>query len=293
MDERNLWFLVSPPRAGSTLLAHLLGNHPSIYAPPEPWIMLALHQFGHIRSDHPFGDWHLHTALEPVFAAQRNELISAFAKHYFDQNLPKGKAIFIDKTPRYYWILDWLFDLFPQARFLLLSRHPLDIVASHKSTWGTEIDPASLISSKNTSIMDFLLATKKIESFANFHSGSPRVLSVRYEDLVEDPTAQMRTIFGAFDVSSRAIRSTQQDLSHDKLLPSGFGDKKILETKAVHSKSIGNWRNVLSPREIEFYRAWFGISEAKLSEETISMIGALRESLDARVAEGFKVPMSP
>jgi O-antigen biosynthesis protein len=293
MDDRNLWFLVSPPRAGSTLLAHLLGNHAHVHAPPEPWIMLALHQIGQIKTDHPFGDWHLHTALEPIFATQRNDLVSAFAKHYYDQNLPKGKTIFVDKTPRYYWILDWLFDLFPNARFLLLTRHPLDIVASHKSTWGTEIDPESLMTSKNTSILDFLLASKKIESFANFHAGSPRILTVRYEDLVEEPTAQMRMIFSTFDLSSRAIRSTQKELSYDKLSPNGFGDKKILDTDSVHTKSVGNWQNVLSPSEIEFYRAWFGISQSKLSEQTIHLIGTLRETLDQRIAEGFKKPSSP
>ena len=36
----NLIFIISQPRAGSTLLQRILGGHPEIHTAAEPWIML-------------------------------------------------------------------------------------------------------------------------------------------------------------------------------------------------------------------------------------------------------------
>jgi hypothetical protein len=44
MDKRqegeNFIFLISQPRAGSTMSQRILGSHPNIYTVSEPWILL-------------------------------------------------------------------------------------------------------------------------------------------------------------------------------------------------------------------------------------------------------------
>ncbi|MBI4530372.1 MAG: sulfotransferase, partial [Candidatus Latescibacteria bacterium] len=45
----HLIFLISQPRAGSTLLQRILGGHPDIHTVPEPWLML--HPLYALRSD--------------------------------------------------------------------------------------------------------------------------------------------------------------------------------------------------------------------------------------------------
>ncbi|WP_461194625.1 sulfotransferase [Bradyrhizobium sp. UFLA06-06] len=43
-------FLLGLPRSGTTLLAHLLQQHPEITAPPEPWLCLLYTSFvGSVR----------------------------------------------------------------------------------------------------------------------------------------------------------------------------------------------------------------------------------------------------
>ncbi|OYU53627.1 MAG: hypothetical protein CFE27_01750 [Alphaproteobacteria bacterium PA1] len=282
LQEEDIWFLISPPRAGSTLLAHLLGNHPDIHAPVEPWIMLALQQFGKIRTDHQYGAGHVHEALQQSFDPKRDHLLAGFAKLYFSTMLPEDKHIFLDKTPRYYWIVDWLFSLFPNARFLILHRNPLDVLASHKTTWGHNLDPHQLVSNATTGSFDFLLAHDRIAEFAAKHQGSPRVLNVRYEDLVENPGGEVQKILSAFDLTKRRHRKPTIGINRTALSQDGFGDKKILDTNSVHKGSVGGWRKVLTPEEVQFYSAWFGMSKAKPDAATKSLIEEVKQSLAAR-----------
>ena len=39
---RNLVFILSAPRSGSTLVSAILGNHHQTFSPPEPWLLLSL-----------------------------------------------------------------------------------------------------------------------------------------------------------------------------------------------------------------------------------------------------------
>jgi len=284
LQEEDIWFLISPPRAGSTLLAHLLGNHPDIHAPNEPWIMLALQQFGKIRTDHQFGAGLVQGALKDSFDPKRDLLIAEFAKLYFKVMLPKDKLVFLDKTPRYHWIADWLFAIFPKARFLILHRNPLDVIASHKTTWGhfININPSQLPSNTTTHSFDFLLAHSHITEFAAKHQGSPRVWNVRYEDLVEDPAGELQKILSALDLTKRRHKKPTVGINRTALSAEGYGDKKILATDLVHKSSIDSWRDVLTPQEADFYSHWFGIAKAKPDAATKSLIEEVKHSLAAR-----------
>ena len=46
-SQKNLIFLISQPRAGSTLTQRILGSHQDIHTISEPWIML--HPFYALR----------------------------------------------------------------------------------------------------------------------------------------------------------------------------------------------------------------------------------------------------
>jgi hypothetical protein len=284
LQEEDIWFLISPPRAGSTLLAHLLGNHPDIHAPTEPWIMLALQQFGKIRNNHQFGAGLVQGALKDSFDPKRDLLLAEFAKLYFKVMLPKDKFVFLDKTPRYHWIADWLFSIFPKARFLILHRNPLDVIASHKTTWGhfIDLDPNRLATNTITHSFDFLLAHSHIAEFAAKHQGAARVLNVRYEDLVEDPSGELEKILSAFDLTKRRHKKPTIGINRTALSADGYGDKKILHTNSVHKGSVGSWRNVLTPQEASFYSHWFGIAKSKPDAATKSLIEEVKQSLAAR-----------
>jgi len=46
-----------------------------------------------------------------------------------------GKRYFLDKTPRYYYILPELYRTFPEAKYILLLRNPLAILCSIFNTF--------------------------------------------------------------------------------------------------------------------------------------------------------------
>ena len=46
-----------------------------------------------------------------------------------------GKKYFLDKTPRYYFVISELYRTFPQARFIILLRNPLAVLCSVLKTW--------------------------------------------------------------------------------------------------------------------------------------------------------------
>ena len=142
----NLIFIISQPRAGSTLLQRILGNHPDLHTVSEPWLML-----------HPF------YCLEcQGFRAEYNEVVAQSAVQNFLGTLPNredeyfegvrrmytylyesslataGKRYFLDKTPRYYFVIPQLYRTFPKAHFLILYRNPLAVLCSIISAWAKE-----------------------------------------------------------------------------------------------------------------------------------------------------------
>ena len=140
----NLIFILSTPRAGSTLLGALLGSHSRTFCPPEPWLLLSLNAIGTKDAmivsnyDHELARRGLN---ELVDDSLYNEASSAFARKIYNALLSQqNKDIFIDKTPRYYHILDFIDALFPLAHKIWIKRNPFDVMASYKKTWGHGID---------------------------------------------------------------------------------------------------------------------------------------------------------
>ena len=42
---------------------------------------------------------------------------------------------FLDKTPRYYWILNEIHELFPEAKYIYLTRNPINVFSSTMTSW--------------------------------------------------------------------------------------------------------------------------------------------------------------
>jgi len=144
----NLLFLVSQPRAGSTLLQKILGGHSAIHTQSEPWIALhplfALRQQGHdsVYSSALYRQAAIHF-LEQLPNGEQAwwEANRRMLGYLYGCALERsGKRLFLDKTPRYYLILPELRKVFPRARFILLFRHPLAVLVSMLETFpaGTE-----------------------------------------------------------------------------------------------------------------------------------------------------------
>jgi Sulfotransferase family len=135
-------FLLSLPRSGSTLAQRILAAHDPIATASEPWILLpymyTLREHG-IYAE--YGHRVLYEAVKDFCAVLpdgRDEYVSEIrrlALRLYHRASPDGARYFLDKTPRYHLVLDELFSAFPDAKYLLLWRNPLAVVASVMETW--------------------------------------------------------------------------------------------------------------------------------------------------------------
>lgn len=136
-------FLVSQPRAGSTLLQCMLGAHPEIHTVDEPWMMLPpLYPLRHEVCKHAYDLQLAKRGMRETFDSDPNAeeayfqgLRRMYTHFYGELASAAGKRVFLDKTPRYYSILPELRRTFPKARIIALIRNPVAVLFSMVNTW--------------------------------------------------------------------------------------------------------------------------------------------------------------
>ncbi|WP_263790756.1 sulfotransferase family protein [Salinibacter sp.] len=249
-DGSGLVFIACQPRSGSTMLQRMLGAHSEIYTISEPWVMLhplyALRENG-IQTKYDAGL--ARTALESMFEELpngRQDYIDGLRQMYgglYEKLLRStDKTLFLDKTPRYYHILGELQEVFPQARFLLLVRHPLSVLSSILRTWVHE-NWLHLSNFRE----DLLVAPDRIVKAQQ--NLSAKGLLVRYENLVQDPQSGLSTICEHLQVS---FEPTMIEYGEKEGVKWTFGDprsvykhnrpKKVSMEKWTEPESAQEWR---------------------------------------------------
>lgn len=189
----NLIFLISQPRAGSTLLQKVLGGHSDIHTVSEPWIalhpLLALRQKG-------VSAYHSHALAREATADFLSQVPGGEDAYYFATRLmlnhlydairtPSGKPIFLDKTPRYYFIIPELRRVFPDARFVFLLRNPLATFSSMMAAWVQSPYFGSRYALRTDLLHDLLTAPELL--VAAIESPEANDVVLHYEDLVQSP----------------------------------------------------------------------------------------------------------
>ena len=311
----NLVFLLGLPRSGTTLLCAMLDNHPQIHCPPEPWLMLALESLGKVSHRHPAESHALGEAVreflsgEVAIRSARSHAITAYNHHL----AARGKAVLVDKTPRYFLAIEYLQRLMPQAKYIWLARNPFAIAASYKSSWGISV--ADTLADGRDSIVgiDLLIGLNRLMAFAKANQLAP----VRYEELVRDPDAVLRGVLSQIGLSW-ASGLTAFDVRRSGLGRAYAGDKKIIETHRPHTQSLDSWRTELSADEKQLlldaigtevlHELGYGEVETQLADEGIvvrdpaasarwlakveAMLAARRADVDA-VSQGYRLLRDP
>ena len=199
--QQRLLFVISSPRSGSTLLQRMLGSHSQIFTHPEPHMLTPLAHLGfHDTVDKAPYD-HINAAeaiREFVSGLPRGEddYLDAL-RHYTDAMYGRmlstsGKTLFLDKTPAYALVSDFVAKLYPKAKYVVLARNPLAVQSSFANTffegdWQRARDFNPVVERYVPAIAKFVRA----------HQGGRGVpmFLVRYEDLVDDPATWLRRIF--------------------------------------------------------------------------------------------------
>jgi glycosyltransferase involved in cell wall biosynthesis len=246
----NLVFLMGLPRSGTTLLSVMLDRHPQLRCPPEPWVMLALQAIGKAPFRHPADAPVLWQAFRQF--CEGDAAIPAarsFARTLYNQKLESAqKQIFIDKTPRYYLIIPYLQQVFPNARYIVLMRNPLDVAASNKTTWGFDLPQLLSTRQDHPAAIDLIIGLRRLRDLAR--SNTAGIHAVKYEDLVRDPSAQLSELLKSLGLPD-APGLSNFDLSGDRHATSIVGDKKIVGTHAPHQGSVSGWEKVFNRDEVQ------------------------------------------
>ena len=281
----NLIFLLSMPRSGSTLLSLMLGSHPEVDAPPEPWIVLAVAEhlgIGNVRNM-PYGrEWAEIAAIEFLLSSEREQrgaLGKALSMIGGVSNLDtisvarkilhaayqlhlkvSGKRVFIDKTPRYYTVLGLIDEIFPQAKKIVLLRNPLDVFASYKSTW--EI-PRTIFTPEGVLVhtRDFCEGLFKLADYAV--TTRDDVLVLRYEDLAGDPERALQSVseFAGIDFSPSMMAFYENSTLINEYGHSPVGDPVSSgQPQPTNNRTVNAWEQRLELADIQALLSVIGVN---------------------------------
>ncbi|WP_075171473.1 sulfotransferase family protein [Neptunomonas phycophila] len=177
-------FIFSLPRSGSTLLQRMISLDSNVFTSPETWYFLNYLSFTNDKNIYSlFSSAHSRVAntefINKEIGAEEFSLIQK--KHLLDvmERAGKGKAFFLEKTPRNYFVIDEIFKCFgDDAKYIFLWRNPLEVASSMIDTWGG--GEWNLYSFEN----DLIYGTKEL--VRSYKNNQQRALSVSYQDIIQD-----------------------------------------------------------------------------------------------------------
>ena len=265
-------FILSLPRAGSTLLQRMLSASPDIATTPEPWLALpwlspltdlpqhACYRFDLARNAIADFNSRLPGGERTYCQAVRDALMALY------QAAGDGKPFFLDKTPRYCLVARRLINLFPEAKFVILWRNPLAVLGSMLSTWaGSRWQPFRYET-------DLYRVTSKLVAAAV--ECDDRVYQIHYESLTSDPEVTLTELCRYLQVPY--LPEMTRGLS-DKKIQGVMGDPTGQDQYAeVSTASHSKWKSLLSgmvrKRYAENYLNWLG-------EDRLDVMGYPRNDL--------------
>jgi Sulfotransferase family len=238
-------FVLCNGRSGSTLLRFLLDAHPDLACPPETNLPAMAGQLATVWSLIEGAPLSAERGDEPpmipdaaITGVRRtmDEMIASYLAR-------RGKKRYCDKSLGTARFAELLLRVYPEAKFLCLYRHPMDVIASgiEACPWGLNgygFDP--YIASTPGNVV-WALARFWVDGAGSIMAAQEQFAAcchqVRYEDLVTDPEAVAASIFEFLGVpqepgiSGRCFSTERERF--------GPADYKIWHTSQISAGSVG------------------------------------------------------
>ncbi len=265
----NLIFIISQPRSGSTLLQRVLAGSPDVQTSAETWLML--HPVYGKKRENIETDYNSSWAREAVeefldhYTDGRevyDDAIRAWAEVIYTNALKQNnKKCFLDKTPRYFFIIKELYQLFPRAKFIFLIRNPMAVLSSELNTYVKGDWPVLGLFSP-----DLINAPQWI--LEGIELLDDNAIIVRYEEFVSDSEAIVPLLCGKLGID---FHKEMLDYSKTPKPVGRYNDPAgINQHSSTNTGSIEKWRAMVEDNQsLYFARSYLD----SLGEETISRLG--------------------
>lgn len=280
-------FIVGSGRSGTTLMRAMLDSHPEVAVPPETYFITELlPRVSRYEQDTSFATrvflrdilgnqwfrrWELPAdgVRQTLLTEPPTDYSDAIRSVYRLFARAHGKARYADKTPVYVNDVHTLAGLFPEARFVHVIRDGRDVAASF-------IDQEEM---RPNGVAEAALLWRQRVS-AGRSAGAPlgpkRYLEVRYEDLVGDTEAALRSLCAFVDLEYDSAMLTYPERAGDLVARDG-GPRQHRGVFMQPQVGLRDWRAELSSAAVEVFELVAG--------DLLSELGYER-STDTRWAQG-------
>jgi hypothetical protein len=257
----------------------VLASYPEVATVSEPWPLIPLlytlrkggvaAEYTHPLAVEAIEDFcrQLPDGVDDYRAELRRFVLRLYTKAAHDGDV----RYFLDKTPPYFFVVDEILDLFPDARCIVLWRNPLMVLASLIDLDGGVWDPARY---RENLFGGLARLTRAAERHPE------RLCAVRYEDLVTQDYAPWRRIADHLGLEFDPGSLTR---FADLRLKGRMGDSSGVERySALSTEPLHKWRRRINN---PLRKAWADRWLRWLGRERLAVMGydldALREALDA------------
>lgn len=270
--NKPLAFLLSSPRAGSTILRVMLAGHPGLFCPPEPYL-LHFETMQEWDQNVGFGDilaWN-RQGLEWAFGEllgvgldasqthvskliERNESVYGVYGHL--QELA-GNRLLVDKTPTYALdvaALERAERLFEAPKYIHLVRHPYAVIESFlrvrlDKLLGPNLFQESDVDPYVVAEAVWAIANRNLLQFLARIEPERRHL-VRYEEMVSNPAGVMTDLCRFLGVPFDEVVLNPYDNPRERMM-GGIGDPNIFRHKNINSERGEAWKKIRLPRYLD------------------------------------------
>jgi len=266
-----LAFIIGAPRSGTTLLERMLSAHSAIRGGPEPHLMTPLAHLGVWRNVDKAPYDHIVAGIgQRDFVAELEHgeddywrACRAYALSLYGSYMAKHpEQVFIDKTPEYATVWPFLKKVFPEAKYIVLTRHPAAIFSSFANSF---FDGDFKVTEQHDPLFE-----RYIPAMAGLlRDPDLKVLHIRYEDLVSNPEHYAEEICRFLGVQFEAA---MVDYGKKVSASDGLGDPiNVGKFSRPTDQGANRWAIELA-EDAEKYRHLREML-ARVSEEDIRQIG--------------------
>ena len=246
-------FIVCNARSGSTLLRCLLDCHPDIACPGETRLAQLISNFIDLHRQLG-GESRRPVAVgEPVTMRRGldheiGDIITGMMTPYLVQ---RGKTVWCDKSLFTVDFIDQVVQAFPDARYVCLHRHAMDVIASSLEAcqWGFRHYGFDEYIQRSTGNFVDALAhywtdrTAKIVSLEAM--ADTATFRIHYEHLVRDPHETLAGLLEFLNMKrGKDVIAAMTDEVWDADHGPGWGDQKLGLTTKIAGRSVGRGRGV-------------------------------------------------